>query len=94
MCTSGGPIFEIVDRLIIQRKIECTMSTRTVRASSRTAKGAASAMATLSKCAASVKTARARNSSAQNDDPKRQRTKKCCCSGKDSEGTGVQGSGQ
>ena len=48
------------------------MSTRTVRVSS---KGAASAMATLAKCAASVKAARARNSSAQNDDPKRQRTK-------------------
>ena len=48
------------------------MSTSTVRASS---KGAASAMATLRQCAASVKTARARNSSAQNDDPKRQRTK-------------------
>ena len=48
------------------------MSTRIVRASS---KGAPSAMATLPKCAASVKAARARNSSAQNDDPKRQRTK-------------------
>ena len=58
--------------MIFQRKIECTMSTRTVRPSS---KGAASAMATLRQCAASVKTARARNSSAQNDDPKRQRTK-------------------
>ena len=58
--------------MIFQRKIECTMSTRTVRASS---KGAASAMATRCQCAASVKTARPRNSSAQNDDPKRQRTK-------------------
>jgi len=77
VCTSGGSttIFEIVDRIIIPRKVECTMLTRTVRTSSRTAKGAASALTTLGKCAASVKTAHARNSSAQNDDPKRQRTK-------------------